>query len=617
MQNIKASISSEDFEHAFTLITEKIAQTTDLNELLTLAKHLKKIPVEVSTARGFISKKIAVLAGYTSQFVTDLTSVLLLRRKIRASFWESDYGLYEQVILTKDADLITFKPDLIYFFTGTEHLRDSSREVERWLALTKQAHELTGAAVVLNTFEEPIHRSLGNFEFKTAESATRRVQNINRNLAEGAPQFLHFHDVNALASFYGRKNWRDEKLYDLSKIPVATAHLISYAENLTGVFASIFGASKKVLVLDLDNTLWGGVIGDDGVGGIEIGEGSPSGEAYKRFQTYIRSLKDRGIVLAVCSKNDEANAKEPFVQRDEMVLKLNDISCFVANWEPKHINIQKIAQRLNLGLDSFVFVDDNPAEREIVRQNLPEVEIIDMPEDPAEYTMALSSTRYFETTGLTAEDLERTEQYRSNSQREELQEKIGDYSAFLKSLEMRAVIAPFDATHLPRITQLINKTNQFNLTTQRFTDAEVKSLADSSSHITRYIKLKDRFGDNGLISILIAKIEERALVIDSWLMSCRVLKRGVEQAVFLDLLKSARALQEKYAFTRLSGRYIPTKKNKMVEELLPSFGFVPDNTQTAGETCYHYDLGDRDATDRAISELEAQIFIQTVSPEGY
>jgi len=324
------------------------------------------------------------------------------------------------------------------------------------------------------------------------------------------------------------------------------------------------------LVLDLDNTLWGGVIGDDGLEGIELGTTSPRGEAFRAFQHFVLSLKKRGILLGVCSKNNLEIAQQPFLKHPEMILKLEDITSFKASWQPKSDSIQLMAKELNLGLDSFVFVDDNPAEIEIVRRFLPQVNSICLDPDPAMFVTQLKNSRLFEPRNITSEDLSRSESYSQEARREELRSASTDYAGYLESLQMEAQISHFTQIDAPRISQLINKSNQFNLTTRRRSENEVTALVNDSNHIAFTVRLKDRFGDHGLISVLIAKIEKEMAVIDTWLMSCRVLKRQVEEEVHNELMRLAKIR----GCTEVVGSYKPTSKNGLVKDLLPDLGFL-------------------------------------------
>ncbi len=349
---------------------------------------------------------------------------------------------------------------------------------------------------------------------------------------------------------------------------------------MASVLAARLGLTKKCLVLDLDNTCWGGVIGDDGLGGIRLGQGDAEGEAFVAFQQYAKALKQRGVLLAVCSKNEERIAREVFEKHTEMVLRMDDIACFVANWNDKAANLREIARRLNIGLNSLVFVDDNPAERALVRQLAPEVAVPEVPDDPASFIEAIEPYCYFQTLAIAQEDLQRAEYYRSNARREEALSGSANVEEYLRSLAMTARIGPVTAMSLERTAQLINKSNQFNLTTRRRSAAEVSALAADPQWLTRTVSLTDRFGDNGLIGVLLAKIEGDDLVIDTWLMSCRVLKRGVETLLNNNLCRWAAARGLK----RICGEYLPTSKNDLVREHYAGLGYTKTCDDGAGRT---------------------------------
>jgi FkbH-like protein len=345
--------------------------------------------------------------------------------------------------------------------------------------------------------------------------------------------------------------------------------------------------SYKCLVLDLDNTLWGGVIGDDGLEGIVLGQGNAVGESYVAFQQYAKALTQRGVVLAVCSKNDEANALAPFAQHPEMVLKRNDIAVFTANWQDKASNLRNIAEQLNLGLDSLVFADDNPAERALIRQELPMVAVPEMPEDPADYVETVAAAGYFETIAVTEEDRARAQQYQANAAREAAKSSATDMPAYLRSLEMKLLWRKFDRVGLARITQLLNKTNQFNLTTRRYTEAEVLAILQKPNTLTMQLRLTDRFGDNGIIGLLIGDLNSRKmLVMDTWLMSCRVLGRQVEEATLNVLAEQAKIM----GADGIEGVYLPTKKNGMVRDHYQRLGFQQTDSDADGGTHWRLPL---------------------------
>ena len=375
--------------------------------------------------------------------------------------------------------------------------------------------------------------------------------------------------IDRFAASEGLRAWHDPSIWHRSKHEVHPRAAESFGEQVGRLIAAGRGRSSKCLVLDLDNTLWGGVIGDDGLEGIELGQGSGTGEAFVEFQRYVEQLSERGVILAVCSKNDEKNALEPFLKHPEMVLKRDQIACFVANWSDKATNLRSIAKVLNIGLDSLVFADDNPVERALVRRELPMVSVPELPEDPALYIATIAAAGYFEALRVTKEDLARGELYQVNAERERLKESVTDMASYLDSLRMVLLVQPFDSVSLARVTQLINKTNQFNLTTERLSEAEVAARMNNPRVVTLQARLTDRFGDNGIIAILIAQVNGTEAVIETWLMSCRVLGRHVEEACLNALAESCVALGAE----TLVGLYRPTEKNGMVREMYRSLGF--------------------------------------------
>ena len=412
----------------------------------------------------------------------------------------------------------------------------------------------------------------GQYGNKTQDSFLFQQRKLNYLLMEGCQQVKNVYivDLAAIQTRLGLEHFADPKLYYIAKMPVCLDALPAVAKAVVDQVQALRGAVKKCVILDLDNTLWGGVIGDDGLSGIQIGE-LGSGHAFSDFQDWLKELKKRGILLAVCSKNNEDTAREPFEKHPEMVLHLEDFSAFVANWQDKASNIRTIQQLLNIGMDSLVFLDDNPFERNLVRSMLPEVTVPELPEDPALYLQYLRSLGLFETASYSADDANRTQQYRNQAERRAYEASFQSYDEYLQGLEMVAVSAPFDSFHYPRIAQLTQRSNQFNLRTVRYTEAEIQNLAQDENHICLYFMLRDKFGDHGLISVVILdKQEDSTLFVSEWLMSCRVLKRGMEEFIVNQILKTAR----EQGFRRVLGEYIPTPKNAMVQDLYEKMGFV-------------------------------------------
>jgi FkbH-like protein len=441
--------------------------------------------------------------------------------------------------------------------------------VNEWVSLWKALRQRSNCSIIQNNADLPYDRVFGNYDSTPPWSEANLLAQFNLSLSRALEPGVSILDLDFLASVYGRRKWHDRRFWYHSKHPFALDATGLVARQLAKTIGAVKGSAKKCLVLDLDNTLWGGVIADDGLDAIQLGSGA-AGEAYVDFQRYLLRLKERGIILAVCSKNEEVLAQEPFLKHPDMVLKLEDIVIFKANWKDKASNIKEIAESLNIGLGSIVLVDDNPVEREFVKITLPEVSVPEMPSDPSDYIDALNSCSYFETVGFSDEDSIRSQYYRSNIERAGFQNQFTDLSDYLRSLEMEMIVGTFDEFHLPRIAQLINKSNQFHLTTTRYSESEIASIQQDKGKKGLYFKLKDRFGDNGLISaVILHQLPDSSMVIDTWVMSCRVLSRGVEEFICTEIISYAKEQK----CSKLIGKYIPTLKNKLVEDLYGRLNF--------------------------------------------
>lgn len=544
------------------------------------------------------SIKLALLGSSTLSHLLPHIRLAALRRGLLAEIHLGDYGLYRQELADTTSSLHSFKPDVVLLALDAEHLAGySSATAEAALdnlrACWQAAHSL-GAIVIQQTVLPRFLPVLGNNEDRLLQSPAATVRRINTLLREhAAAENIYLLALDEWVTTTGGVSaWFDPNTWHLSKHEIAYPAAPFYGDQVGRMLAAIRGRSSKCLVLDLDNTLWGGVIGDDGLEGIVLGQGTATGEAHLRLQRYAKRLSERGIILAVCSKNDEANALAPFKQHPEMILKTSDIACFVANWRDKAENLKHIARTLNIGLDSLVFVDDNPVERALIRRELPMVVVPELPDDPALYDQTIALAGYFEALDITAEDRERAELYRQNASREAFRASATDMSGFLDSLEMQLTWQSFDQPGFKRIVQLINKTNQFNLTTRRYTEAQVAEVMrgeDEGRFVTLQLRLVDIYGDNGIIGLVIGEITPQFnLEIDVWLMSCRVLGREVEQAT-LNLL-AARAIE--LGCQRLYGTYNPTDKNSMVKDLYSRLGFELDETLPGGRTRWSLALAD-------------------------
>ena len=446
-----------------------------------------------------------------------------------------------------------------------------------------------GCSVIQQAMLPVVPAQFGNNEHRLPGSrlaALERIDTALRGLAD--VEGVHLLAIDRQAARDGIGAWHDPVLWHRGKQEVHPGAAPLYGELVGRLLGAMLGRSRKALVLDLDNTIWGGVVGDDGVDGLILGQGTALGEAFVDVQAYAAALARRGVILAVCSKNDEANALEPFDTHPDMVLRRGDIACFVANWADKATNLRSIAAQLRIGLDALVFVDDNPAERAIVRQELPMVAVPELPEDPAFYAMQLAEAGYFESVGLSDEDRDRTAQYQANIARASAGAAETDMDAYLASLEMVLHWSRIDALGAPRVVQLVNKTNQFNLTTRRTTEAAIDAAMADPATLTLQLRLVDRFGNSGLIGVVMGRREGTTLAITDWLMSCRVLQRGVEAATFNLLVAQGRSMGAR----RLVGTYLPTAKNGMVADLYPRLGFSAAGTEPSGTSRWTLDLAD-------------------------
>ena len=544
------------------------------------------------SARTLPVVRLALLGSSTFSHLLPGIRLGALRRGFLLDIYTGPYGLYRQELADPASGLYNFRPEVVCFAFDAQHLApnegaDPQATMATLRSCWQTAHRELGCTVIQQTALPRLPLLMGSNEDRLGSSPAHTITALNNAIRQEAKENgVYLLSVDQAAAQDGLAQWFDSALWYSAKQEIHPRASVLYGDWLGRLIAAVRGRSAKCLVLDLDNTLWGGVIGDDGVDGIVLGQGSPTGEAFVAFQRYAKQLAGRGVILAVCSKNDLANAQAAFDTHPEMILRQADIACFVANWQDKAANLRYIAQTLNLGLDALVFADDNPAERRLIRTELPMVAVPEMPEDPAEYVDALAAAGYFEAVEITAEDRERTEMYRANASREALRQTSTDLASYLNGLDMQLLWSPFDNAGFKRIVQLINKTNQFNLTTQRLTEAEVTTLMRNPDTLTLQLRLTDVHGDNGMIGIVIGQRSETpaqegvALEITTWLMSCRVLGRGVEEGTLNILAGQATAL----GCTHLLGEYRPTAKNGMVSEHYGKLGFKLVETRADGTT---------------------------------
>lgn len=570
----------------------------DPEYVLKKKKSLKRALLE--SGSSFIEKKIAILGGSTTNDIKNLLEVFLLNYGIKPSFYESEYNQYYEDGMFPNAELEAFAPDVIYIHTSSRNissfpdLSDDRETVQkkldntynRFVQLWKRLADVYKCPIIQNNFELPFYRLMGNKDCADFRGRVNFITRLNLKFYDYAQETQNFfiHDINYESASYGLEKWSAPYYWHMYKYAMCVPAIPYVSFNVANIIKSIFGKNKKVLDLDMDNTLWGGIIGDDGAENIEIGQETSLGQTYAEFQNYIKQQKQLGVILAINSKNEESVALTG-LERPDSVLKKEDFISIKANWNPKIMNLQETARELNLLPESFVFVDDNPAEREIIIQNSPgtAVPVMDGVEN---YIQTLDRSGFFEVTNFSADDMKRNEMYQANKLREESQNSFADYGEYLYSLDMKGTIRPFESVYMSRISQLSNKSNQFNLTTKRYSQAEIEADAADENKITLYGKLEDKFGDNGVVSVVIGtkNPEKNELHMDLWLMSCRVLKRDMEFAMMDELVAKCR----ESGITKIIGYYYPTAKNAMVREFYGTQGFTKTSEDEKGNTVWEF-----------------------------
>jgi FkbH-like protein len=567
----------------------------DLNQLTKLAKAIGKARSDATSLSPLAPFRLAVLSNSTIDLVVPALVASAARHGIALEVIQPSYDQVAQEALTPDSKVNRSKPDAVLFALDYRALplklslgdaEASSATVQGVIgylqALRGGIKANSNAVCIFQSFAPPVETLFGSLDRALKGTLRSLIDAINRELAEyvsGSGDVLL--DVAALAETVGLADWHNTQLWNMAKFSFSDELIPLYADHVARTLAAIRGGGAKVLILDLDNTIWGGVIGDDGLDGIQVAQGDARGEAHLAVQRLALDLRQRGILLAVSSKNTDEVARMPFEEHPEMLLKLEHIAVFQANWNDKATNIQAIAEKLSLGLDSMVFLDDNPAERGLVRKLLPQVAVPELPEDPAYYARTLAAAGYFEAVAFANEDLKRAGFYQDNAKRASLQKQVGGVDAYLASLDMTITFQPFDATGRARIVQLINKSNQYNLTTRRYTDPEVTAAENDPEVFTLQARLADIFGDNGMISVVICRpAEAGAWEIDTWLMSCRVLGRKVEHMVLREVLRHANAA----GIHKLIGIHRPTDRNKLVADHYARLGFTKVGEEESGST---------------------------------
>ncbi|MBR3627208.1 MAG: HAD family hydrolase [Bacteroidaceae bacterium] len=554
-------------------------------------QELKKITKHMPADLPAI--KVALTGDTATQFLATTIRGTGAERGYQIDLFEAEYNQVERQFLDPSSELYQTDADFIVLFQSTHKLGEkhsllspSQQEslAEERLAFVASVCEnpmLASKKIICLNYPEIEDTVFGSYATKVTSSFTYQVRKLNMGLMDLSQRYanLFICDIAGLQNKLGRDMMFAPNVYVSTEMVLSIDALPYVASRVMDIICAIKGQFKKCLILDLDNTVWGGVIGDDGLEGIQLGHGLGIGKAFTEFQMWVKKLKQRGVIICVASKNNEDTAKEPFEKHPDMVLKLEDIAVFQANWETKVDNIRTIQRILNIGFDSMVFLDDNPFERNIVRENIPDITVPELPQDPGEYLEYLYSLNLFETASYSQADKDRTKQYQVEAQRVSLQKTFSNEADFLKSLDMTSVVSGFNKFNTPRVAQLSQRSNQFNLRTVRYTEADIEALGQDPDVIDLSFTLEDKFGDNGLIAVIIMKKQdEETLFIDTWFMSCRVLKRGMEDFTLNTMVEAAR---EK-GYKRIIGEYLPTPKNKMVENHYPSLGFQKlEGTPTA------------------------------------
>jgi len=549
----------------------------------------------------YIDKKIAILGGCTTNDIKVILELFLLDYGIRPEFYESEYNQYYEDGMFPNARLKAFAPDLVYICTCNRNIavypsmQDSQDDVKEkinllygqfqglWEHITETYH----CPVIQNNFEYPFFRLLGNKDASDYHGRVNFVTMLNCKFYEYAQTHENFYicDINYLSALYGLDKWSDPYYWYMYKYATAVPAIPYLSFNIANIIKSVYGKNKKAFNLDLDNTLWGGTIGDDGAENIEIGQETPLAQTYSEFQEYIKLHKQLGILLTVNSKNDEKNALAG-LERPDSVLHPDDFASIKANWNPKDINLNSTAKEMALLPESYVFVDDNPAEREIISVQIPGVAVPEI-NGAEHYIQVIDRSGYFEVTSMSEDDLKRNRMYAENNRRAQSQSMFTDYKSYLESLEMKGEIKSFTPVYMSRIAQLSNKSNQFNLTTKRYSQSDIEAVASDENYITLYGKLSDKFGDNGVVSIVIGRIageNKDELHMELWLMSCRVLKRDMEFAMMDELVRRAKTAGIK----KIKGYYYPTAKNLMVKDFYALQGFEKVSEDREGNTVWQY-----------------------------
>lgn len=569
-------------------------------ELEVVGRVLKEA-AEIGSRGRFPLYRVYVLAGYTSEPIASALRVALLREGFLGEVVEAPFSAFRESIIDSASPLYQQEYDAVVLALGYRNLRpdptqlsfDAAPEtiMSEWLNEMRDLWAHLGARLKVPLFQHTIEPTglhyIGAGRLRHGADPDRLLSALQERMYEAAPAFVHWVDTSGLAQRVGLSRWHDPRFYFHGAFGFNREFLPEYSAVLGGAFRASLGATKKCLILDLDNTLWGGVVGDDGVDHVRVGPDDPESRAYQEFCRYVLALKDRGVILAVCSKNEEKTARAVFDRRADMPLKMDDFSAFVCNWEDKARNVELIARTLNLGLAHLAFVDDNPAECARVAEVNAGLGVLCLPEDPAGRVAALERQHWFDTIQLSSEDRLRSDSYQGLRRAEEVRSSARNIAEYLAGLEMTASLYEATSADSLRLAQMEAKTNQFNLRTRRFSEEEVLAFIDSQDRYVLACRLADRFADHGVVASIVLRRAGATLEIENWVMSCRVFSRTLEHFMLRELMSLARSM----GVERLVADFVPTSKNAVISDLLANLGFTRAGEDSEGQ--WVLDVGDR------------------------
>ena len=580
----------------------------DSSFILTNKRKLKRLLLSNGEQR--IKKRIALLGGSTTGNIKQILELFLLNYGIEPVFYESEYNQYYQDALFPRDELVSFNPDFVYVFTTVRNIRCfpnlsdkpesikqmMKKEMDRYYEIWQSIRDNFCCPVLQNNFELPVYRLLGNKDASDIHGAVNYISRLNQMMCEyiDSQDGVYIVDINYISADFGLGKWHDLFNWYMYKYAMHMEAIPYVCFNVANIIKSILGKNKKGFVLDLDNTLWGGVIGDDGNDGIKIGQEEATGQAYYDFQQFLKHHYNLGVLLSVDTKNCYENAIEG-LNNPNCVLKPEDFVVIKSNWESKEKNFEEIADEIGVLPESLVFIDDNPAERYIVSEQFPNVSVPEI-NNVQDYIKTIDRSGFFETTLLSDDDKTRNQMYKDNVSREQLKKRFSDYKDYLLDLNMEAVISSFSADVYDRVSQLANKSNQYNLTTKRYTKEQIERISNDNDYITLYGCLKDRFGDNGLVSVVIGHIEKEVVSIELWVMSCRVLRRDLEYAMMDCFINEC----DNKRVNRIVGYYYPTSKNRLVKDFYRMMGFVCAQEDPDGNTVWELAISEYETKNKVI-----------------